>query len=432
MKGLTSTLILLGITILFYAQPLKDSEAREPGVHEFVFVEEEPVPLNLSEVQSEIVYPAKALWNHIGGKMYLRILVSEEGKYEKHKVTRPIDPGLTAEAEKHLDKLRFIPAKRDNRPVKYWVNLPIVFNPKGNNINTQDLRHPVLFQQTLAHKLLSNNRKGDKYLTKGLDLMDEKNYAGAIETLSRCIRYTPRKPDSYPLLLLACYYRGKTYGKTGDWKNAHKDFTDAIGYLHTIESLPPEISEIGPAVFMDRALASMARGEEVMAMNDLCWVSRMFSADLWAHQDIFAAYNLSERDLSVCRRVLNRMRTIDPEDRLLKIQSENLLAYFLKEETPANPIMRVADRPETSVFSGKTQEAWLSVKTQNFEAAFATVAEILEEDPHNANAHLVKALTMVAIGADSEACPELDLALGYGLTEDKRERVLSLMQRICH
>lgn len=433
MKGLTGILILLWITGPLFSQTAAIPTSREPGFHEFIFVDQEPEPINLPEIQSRIPYPAKAYWNNTGGTMYFRVLVNEHGQYEKHKVTRIIDPVLMEAADPYIKKLKFTPARIGNRNVKYWVNLSFAFNPRGISRNTQELKHPTLFHQTLAHKLLSSNRKGDRYLNKGMVLTEEEKYSEALEVLSRCIRFTPRKQRSYPLLVNAYYHRGRIYGRMGDWKQADEDFTEAIGYLNTKGSISEELQEVGPAIFLHRALASIQMGEEVRALNDYCWVGRMFSENLWSQTDVFAEYTLPETDLRVCSRALGRMSDIDPDDLLLKTQMENLSVYLTSgEQSLGQGGIRVSDRPEVQIFSGKTQDAWTQVKTQNFESALATVSEVIESDPHNAEAYLVKALAMVAIGADNEACLQLDQALVYGLSEDKRQRVLSLMQKICH
>ncbi|MFN8397702.1 MAG: hypothetical protein U0176_23990 [Bacteroidia bacterium] len=52
-----------------------------PGPDQYVPVEKEPAPLNLSEVMAGIGYPTNGLGN---GQVVLRILVDRQGRYNRH------------------------------------------------------------------------------------------------------------------------------------------------------------------------------------------------------------------------------------------------------------------------------------------------------------------------------------------------------------
>lgn len=79
-----------------------------------------------------LVYPAEALKNEIGGKVYLRFQIEEDGNISNVKVQRGITdcPNCDAEAVRVVKAMpKWKPAENDGKPIKSWFNLPIKFNP---------------------------------------------------------------------------------------------------------------------------------------------------------------------------------------------------------------------------------------------------------------------------------------------------------------
>ncbi|MFN0083030.1 MAG: energy transducer TonB [Ferruginibacter sp.] len=140
-RFLLGFLCLFIISINLYAQkryisyPLRDESGKikpikyeaEPESNKCCFMVKPPVSLNLEEVKTKIEYTKMAKEGGITGTVLLRILVSEEGKYVKHLVTKPGHPLLLKEVEKHVSKLVFTPAKQGNKVIPFWVNIPFKF-----------------------------------------------------------------------------------------------------------------------------------------------------------------------------------------------------------------------------------------------------------------------------------------------------------------
>lgn len=99
----------------------------EPDVDAFVFVSEEPQPLNMEEVKQIIGYPDVARDAEIQGQVVVRVLVDEKGNYVKHKMVKKVHPLLAEAVENNIHKLKFSPAIQGNRPIKFWVNIPFRF-----------------------------------------------------------------------------------------------------------------------------------------------------------------------------------------------------------------------------------------------------------------------------------------------------------------
>lgn len=72
-------------------------------------------------------YPAAARQAGLEGTVYLRFVVSEEGRVQNAVVSRGIGMGCDMEALRLINAARYIPGKVQGRPVKVWQNLQITF-----------------------------------------------------------------------------------------------------------------------------------------------------------------------------------------------------------------------------------------------------------------------------------------------------------------
>ena len=97
---------------------------------QFVYGQRHPEPLNLDSVKAHIVYPELAKDAEIEGRVILKILVDEQGRYNKHKVLRSTHPILTKAVEKEIRTLICEVGFYDDRPVKYWTTIPFDFKLK--------------------------------------------------------------------------------------------------------------------------------------------------------------------------------------------------------------------------------------------------------------------------------------------------------------
>jgi len=99
----------------------------------FSFAEENPkFPVGDAElaklIDSTITYPQMERDNNIEGKVFVRLLILEDGSVGEVKVIRPVSPGLDKEALRVAGKLpKFIPGKQQGKPVKVYYILPVTF-----------------------------------------------------------------------------------------------------------------------------------------------------------------------------------------------------------------------------------------------------------------------------------------------------------------
>ena len=104
----------------------------DPKPDVYIEVDEEPKVLNLDSLRKWIGYPEIARMAELVGKVVLRVLVNEQGKYVKHILLKDPHPILSNAVINQISKAEFSPAMKSGDPISYWVNIPIDFQlPKA-------------------------------------------------------------------------------------------------------------------------------------------------------------------------------------------------------------------------------------------------------------------------------------------------------------
>jgi TonB family protein len=99
------------------------------GTYELSAVEEQPRPTNVQELQRQLErnYPPLLRDAGVTGTVQVRFRVLENGTVDvpSISVTSSTHEGFNDASIRSVQRLRFRPAKVNNRPVKVWVELPI-------------------------------------------------------------------------------------------------------------------------------------------------------------------------------------------------------------------------------------------------------------------------------------------------------------------
>lgn len=108
--------------IVYYTDgstPLPPSDVRK-------IVDREPTSMNIDSVMRNVNFAV--LQKTVGGdnNLKVKLLINEKGHYENHLILKEANPVTTSRVCAFLPFLRFIPAQRAGKPVKYWLELPIV------------------------------------------------------------------------------------------------------------------------------------------------------------------------------------------------------------------------------------------------------------------------------------------------------------------
>jgi len=85
----------------------------------------------LSALYEEIEYPKKAVRSNISGRVYLQVIVDENGQPRNPKVIRDIGGGCGEAAAEAITKVDFKPGKQDGEAVKVKYSLAVTFRIDG-------------------------------------------------------------------------------------------------------------------------------------------------------------------------------------------------------------------------------------------------------------------------------------------------------------
>lgn len=129
MKTILQALLLM-LFLAFVAAPALAQDA-EPSPDEFIDVEKEATSLNMDEIKGKLRYPQECRLRLVEGKVFVRVLVGEDGKIVKHIVKRTPHDLMTQEVERVLYDIRFSPAVLNGKPVAAWVTIPFDFKLVG-------------------------------------------------------------------------------------------------------------------------------------------------------------------------------------------------------------------------------------------------------------------------------------------------------------
>lgn len=94
-----------------------------PAHSDFVNVDVVPKELNTKEVWKLMGYPSKFILPANKGEITLRILIDENGNYIQSRVMKQDNLKLLKIVENYIQLLKFTPAQKAGKSVKYWVNL---------------------------------------------------------------------------------------------------------------------------------------------------------------------------------------------------------------------------------------------------------------------------------------------------------------------
>jgi len=107
---------------------IEEETGDNPDMDKFVAVEKMPEIV----VQAKPVYPDLAIRANLEGRVWVKILVSREGKPKKAVVVKSDAEIFNQSATDAAMKYSFTPALQNNKPVAVWVVVPFKFELRGN------------------------------------------------------------------------------------------------------------------------------------------------------------------------------------------------------------------------------------------------------------------------------------------------------------
>ncbi len=110
--------------------PPPAEEAEETPI--FVAYDEPPQPIGgFAAIQQNLVYPEIARKAGVEGRVYVNVLIDEQGNVIDTKILKSLgNNGCDEAAVAAIRKAKWKPAKQRDKPVKVWVGIPVVFKLK--------------------------------------------------------------------------------------------------------------------------------------------------------------------------------------------------------------------------------------------------------------------------------------------------------------
>ncbi len=294
--------------------------AQVPGVHDYVYVDQEPIVLNLDDVRKAIGYPAHALKKGIEGKVYCRVLVNENGTYLKHRILNSAHPVLTKAVDPYLNRLKFLPAKRGKESITYWTNIPIAFTSNESKLYIGK-RESLNFGVSYAKKAALRLENAKAYY-------EDKQFKASALEYTRALMFIPvaRKRPAKAAAKLFDIYMGRAKALIGarEYEKATADLIQAIGLGHTAyDQNTISKAQIAEAYNL-RSFCRLAMLQTSQAAKDINWV-------LFNYQDDEqAVYQAESQKIAVYRQLSQFEKALSIAQETIERSPEEPYAYYQK------------------------------------------------------------------------------------------------------
>ena len=110
-------------------QPIEVVKEDEPDPDEFIAADKEPDGNFIrAEIQKNAVYPAVAQRANMEGTVTLQVLIGKDGRVKKTKVLSSTNEVFEKAAQEAALKVVATPALQGNKPIEYWMTIPVRFS----------------------------------------------------------------------------------------------------------------------------------------------------------------------------------------------------------------------------------------------------------------------------------------------------------------
>ena len=109
-------------------QPIEVVKEEEPDPDEFVAADKEPDgDFIRKEIMRYAVYPAVAQRANMEGTVTLQVLIGKDGRIKKNKILNSTSEIFEKAAQDAAIKVVATPALQGNKPIEYWMTIPVRF-----------------------------------------------------------------------------------------------------------------------------------------------------------------------------------------------------------------------------------------------------------------------------------------------------------------
>ncbi|MDW3647861.1 MAG: TonB family protein [Bacteroidia bacterium] len=428
---LSSSLIILCIYLFTPLGML--AQAEEPGINDFVFVDKEPSPTNISDIRNAIGYPEEAINDNTEGTVVIRVLVDETGNYVKHKIVKEIHPALAGAVESQIANVKFEPAMQEGKAVKYWVNLPFPFKL----VDEEDIIREQIEELTQEIQVTPDNY--ELWHKRGVQRSRVRDYADAVVDFEESLRLNPRKnkkkkaKNTYEYLFYAQYSKGAAYVQMEKFEEAIADYDMALSYANEMAVEDEGVKETLSSLYLERGYAKGLSGNYEGAKKDYRWVIANDEDAKCGVYRLLADIGIEEKNYGELVEIYDGLLECDPGDEMLNysrgfyklkngMDKESLSDFAIVTEKSDTRLMQIA---------AHNHAAMAYMNMGELDNALAELDKSFVLNSLLGQTYLFKAKILIKKGSREEACKVLRRGLAIGLEADELDEGEKLLKENC-
>lgn len=410
-------------------------QAQVPDMNEFVFVDAEPIALNLDSVRSTIGYPDEAINAEAQGTVVARILVDTSGNYVKHEIVRIIHPALALAVATHIDDLRFTPAMSGGKPIMFWTNIPFPFKLIQTEVVIQeqiDMLTEELSVEPEDYKIW--HKRGIQYTQLG-------KYEEAKIDFDESLKLNPRlnkkkaKKNTYAYLFYAYYGRAVTLVGLEKGEEALSDYSEAIRVASELAIPDSSVEASMGDVYLERAYQKANMSQYSSAIDDyrvaLAKADSSQKCGIWR---LIVESALPSDNYPVLVEAYDALLTCDDNAKEIYYYSR---AYYRRKSGDFDQAIL-----DFRTAINETNNTAVKLAAQNYLAmsqfdaglpadAMTSVEKALNMNALNPMSYYVRAIIRQKMEAPEAGCEDLKRAMIYGLAGEEMDAAKQLLEEVC-
>lgn len=425
--------LLIGILTASTMMGQVTGGGEEPEFDAFIFVDEEPKPLNMAEIQAEIGYPEAAVDSNFQGQVIMRVLVDESGNYLKHKVVKGIHPLLSDAVAAQIVDLTFSPAMHGGKALKFWVNIP--FNFRMVEKDAETVRREQI--EELNKQIAADPTNYQALLTRGIAYRELDQLENAIadfeESLAANPRVNKKKSTTFPYVFFAHFARGTSFSLKEEWVSAIEDFDAAFEIYEEMKMEDTLVTGTLAKVYLERGFARFQEERYEDADADYSQVINLDPDQACDVYSLKSELNLARENFTGVVSAMGHLIECQPDDPYLhysrgyyKMKTESYESaiedFLYTVENNSNPLFQIA---------ALNQAALSYMEMGNMEKANSTIDQAMQMNVLNPPTYYYRGLIHEGAGKVAEACSDMTKSIDYGLEGDELKKAEDFIMVNC-
>ncbi|MEO0898699.1 MAG: tetratricopeptide repeat protein [Bacteroidota bacterium] len=413
MKRILSLMIFAGFMFSLTGIMAQDY----PAAEEFIYVDQQPTPINLSDVRAAIGYPEEAIKSDIEGDIICRILVDSSGKYVRHLVMNSGPSVLQEAVERHIAELTFSPAILEGKNVAYWINVPFRFK-----LISQQVRILEDAVSEVTDSLTGMRDNPGLWYRRGLYYLKLNKVKEAMADFEESIAINPMKnskkvaKNTYPNLVKAYFGKASVLNKEGDMPGAIYNYGEAIRIASEMKIENVGVNRLLPQLHLEKGFAHMENDSSMeMAKKELLVASQDTGEIKCTAFQLLADIGIEEKDNENLVKYYDGLVECYPEQDFLKYSRGYYETQVGKYSNAIEDFGYVAEKVKVTplLLATYNQMAFCYMKEKEFEKAFASVDKALVINVLNGESYYYRGLIHLEKGDKEKACEDFQKSINY-------------------